>query len=735
MKLLPHRPTLRRNLHYIVAAFTLAPIAAIAQIGNQTGNLSWEKPIPRTFSEAGWLDTGIVSVGNWEGLAFRTRTGGQGLGGLPVDLKDVWDAEHSEATVIAMQKAGVTFAITNFYKTGVKSDHDDMETAKAFTALCHKHGIRVALYMGGTIFAEALAHDVPEAKNWAARDEYGQPIRYSPYRYVPDFGTPAFITYMKTVIRLAITEVHPDMLHFDNLSLSPPPNTAVSPEVNRRFHAFLHAKYSTPAQLKARFGFSDIEGMSVPTWKQVSNPLAINTIEDPVMEEWIDFRCQDLADYYRQIATYARTLDKNIVIELNPHGVFGENGAYLFGIDHPRLVEYGSIYSSEESNEAEVTSKDVLVSKIRSYKQARHLGETMYGYTGTGRANEALHTERLLMAESMAYNRNSIGDLSEPLDVETWPADVKQYVSYFHEQNAHYQKTHPVADVAVLRSFPSQAYNSGAPQLQSTLMEQVLIQYKIPFDIITDRDLTNLARYRTIILADQESLTDQAVQHIRDYVAQGGGLVATGMTSFYTQWHRRRKDLALADVFNVRTPGIRPSFGSGGGLSRGNILDHVPEYQENVFGKGRVVYLRAVVPAGKTSATADIPPVNQAYKHDLWELPENTAGLVKAVRYAYGSPFSVEFEKAPLTTTMELTDNADGSERTLHWLNYKLQTPKVAPAKVSIAIPAGKHVASIEALSPDREGSQSITFREENGRASFTLPELTVYNVAVLHLK
>jgi hypothetical protein len=709
-------------------------VIASGQQGGESGNLSWEKPIPRTFTEPDWLDSGLVSVGNWEGLAFRVRTGGQNLGGLPVDLDAIYEGEHTEATVIAMQKAGITFVMTNFYKTGIATDREDMETAKKFTALCHKHGIKVGLYIGGTIFAETLEHNVPEAKNWVSYDETGQPLHYTAYRYLPDFNNPAYVAYIKTVIHLAITEVHPDMLHFDNLSLSAPPNTAVTPEVNRRFRAFLHAKYTTPAQLKARFGFSDIGGISVPGWRGVSNPLAITPIEDPVIEEWIDFRCQDLADYYRQIAGYAHGLDKNVVVELNPHGVFGENGAYLFGIDHPRLVQYGSVYSSEESNEAEVIAKGVLVSKIRSYKMARHLNETVYSYTGTGRANEKLHSWRLLMAESMAYNRNSLGDLGEPGDVTTWPDDLKQYVHYYEEQNQHYRKTHPVADVAILRSFASTAYNSGGPQLQTTQMEQVLIQYKIPFDIISDRDLPQLSRYRAVILADQESLTSQAVQQIADYVAQGGGLVATGLTSFYTEWHRRRNDFALANVLQVHTEAIKPNFGSGGGLSHGDILAKAPDYQESVFGKGRTVYVKAVMPAGKTPATANIPPENAGYKHDLWALPENAAELVKAVRYANGVPFSVEFEKAPLTTTMELTDNENHSERVLHWINYQLETPLVAGSPVSVALPAQKHVASIEVISPDAP-VQIIPFKEVGDRVSFTLPQLIVYNAAIIHLQ
>lgn len=718
----------------LLAALFAGSTTLSAQIGTESGNPNWQKPILRSFPEEPWLDRGLVTVGNWEGLAFRTRTGGQGLGGLPVDLKEIWSAEHSEATVAAMEKAGVTFAVTNFYKTGLATDGDDMATAKKYIELCHKHHITVAVYIGGTIFAEALGRDVPGAKNWAAMDESGQPIRYAWYRYVPDFANPAFVAYMKTVVHKAITEAHPDMLHFDNLSLSPPPNTPVSAEVNRRFRLFLHAKYPTPAQLKARFGFANLNGFSVPTWKQIANPLALNPIDDPVIQEWIDFRCQDLADYYRQLATYARSLDPHVVLELNPHGVFGQNGAFLFGIDHPRLVPYGSMYASEESNEATVTPEGVLVSKIRSYKQARHLNETAITYTGEGRADPKLHSERLLMAESMAYNRNTIGDLSEPLDVEHWPDTIKQYVRYFHEQNAHYKSTHPVADVAVLRTFASQANNSGGPQLQSLLAEQTLIQNKIPFDIITDRDLPALSRYRAVILADQESLTDQAVQQIRDYVANGGGLIATGLTSYFTQWHRRRMDFALADVFGAHTMPLRPNFGSGGNLHREDPLSTTPEFVVHAFGKGRVAYLRTLIPAGKTSATADIPPTNGGYKHDVWGLPENAATLMAALRDTTPQPFTVEFEKAPLTTTMELTDNTAGTERALHWLNYQLANALVPGAKVSVAIPDGKRVMAIDVISPDA-APQTIPFKESNGRVHFTFPDLAVYNVAVMHLQ
>ncbi len=218
------RSTLFRSCAAVFTVFSLglSPFTH-AQVGNQAGQKLWDRPVPRTFTEPAWLGEGLAFVGNWEGLAFRTRTGGQSLGGLPVDLDEAYNREHSEEAVLNLKKAGINLIVLHFYKTGLTSDHDDIEVAKKFTALCHKNNIKVGLYIGGTIFAETVLRDLPEAKHWVSYDENGSPLRYahSPYRYLPDFNSPGYVTYMKTVIRIAITELHPDLIHFDNLSLCP----------------------------------------------------------------------------------------------------------------------------------------------------------------------------------------------------------------------------------------------------------------------------------------------------------------------------------------------------------------------------------------------------------------------------------------------------------------------------------------------------------------------------------
>jgi len=53
-------------------------------------------------------------------------------------------------------------------------------------------------------------------------------------------------------------------------------------------------------------------------------------------------------------------------------------------------------------------------------------------------------------------------------------------------------------------------------------MEQVLIQYKVPFDILFDEQLDGASRYAAIVLAGQESISDAQIRTLLKYVRGGG---------------------------------------------------------------------------------------------------------------------------------------------------------------------------------------------------------------------
>jgi type 1 glutamine amidotransferase len=90
----------------------------------------------------------------------------------------------------------------------------------------------------------------------------------------------------------------------------------------------------------------------------------------------------------------------------------------------------------------------------------------------------------------------------------------------------------------------------------------------LPLNLITERDLTpaTLAKYKVLVLANAACLSDEQVQTVRDYVANGGGLVATCETSMFDEIGRPRPDFTLGDVFGVsylgrpKAPDVRPTL-------------------------------------------------------------------------------------------------------------------------------------------------------------------------------
>ena len=86
---------------------------------------------------------------------------------------------------------------------------------------------------------------------------------------------------------------------------------------------------------------------------------------------------------------------------------------------------------------------------------------------------------------------------------------------------------------------------------------QALIEARIPFEMVHDQllDPAHLHQYKTLILPNLAALSDAQCRQVREYVAQGGSLIATYETSLYDEWGVRRKDFGLGDLFGVSFKG------------------------------------------------------------------------------------------------------------------------------------------------------------------------------------
>jgi hypothetical protein len=367
---------------------------------------------------------------------------------------------------------------------------------------------------------------------------------------------------------------------------------------------------------------------------------------------------------------------------------------------------------TEEGDPAGVTKDGILVSRIRSFKMTNTLHNTLFVAAG-GNGGAVLQ-----MAESLAFNRQCIGDVGGVLAGYDTPEAVRRYVQFFHKNFEHYRDVENIADVAVLHSFASMGFNNDRPAVSTMLFEQALIQSRVPFDVIFDDNLKDLSRYRVLVLADQECLDDAQMDLILKFVAGGGAVVATESTSLYNNWRERRRDFGLHDLLGVSAPpfhGIRE-----GEHFRGNAL------VRRQAGAGRVVYIPEIEPAIEK-------PLGARMTSQYWKLPLNSREIVDAVRWAVGN-FSIEVT-APNTVVAEPMRQGT-NKLLLHLLNYDVaRTPSVTNLDVKFRLPKNAAVSKVTLLSPDRAGAPELPHQVKDGAVNLTVPTLATYDLAVIELK
>ena len=693
------------KLNKSIAATTLFMLLTSTCFAQKTTE-KYTQMLPRPS----WIaDYPMVFVGNWDlKPLFRQR-----LGANPVWLDERYKQENTEARVKKFKEMGATMLMVNFYKGfGLNAEKEEIDNARKLAAWCKKYGLKVGAYIGATMAYETFLVEQPEAKNWTVPDFMGLPVTYGSqtFRKLVYFQHDGYKAYIKRVLKIAIEDLKVDLIHFDNSSIQGIPPVFYHPLAVEDFKNFLRDKY-TPEQLKQRLGFSNVDYVEPPVYTKTTR-----RIDDPLAQEWADFRCQQLADYYGEMEKYIRSLNPEVAVECNPHGLAGINTMWHQSVDFPRILAHTDFFWTE--GEQTGLTDGVLLSKIRTFKMARTLNNRVFTNTTEN---------KLKMAEAMAYNRQGMGMIGGLEEMEggrlgkeyDLPDDQKAYVRFFHTNFSYYRDVTGIADVAVLHSFASMTYNSDRPYQSTFLFEQSLIQGKVPFDIIFDAQLKDLHKYKVLVIADQECLTEEQLNLIRNFVNQGGGLVATEHTSLYTEWHLRKADFGLSDLFKVKAPEWHLR-------SKPEDILKIP-VQKNQIGKGRVVYIpevRAAVPK----------PTAVAMSGKYLKLPLNNQELIESVKWASNDNLSLHID-GPETIAMELYEKNDKSALLLHLVNYDYTKPAVQNIHIDVKIPVGKKVKQVMVLSPDNTSENMIPFKENSNRVTFTVPQLAVYDVVVVKLK
>jgi len=672
------------------------------------GSTFAEAPSP---SQGTWIENGLIDAGgSHEPYLFVVRRGGHSL-----DAREVYEREQSEETKRKLKGQGVEVFHTHLYKGfGMAAEKPEMEDTVQVAAIVHRLGMKIDTYIQwDSLMYETFFAEEPRAQNWIQCDAFGQPIMLEygyqqSFRYLPCFSNQEYIDYLKKVVRYAVVNVKTDFIHFDNFTMSAEPYSCHCPACKEGFRKYLRSKYSSTIR-KNRFGFENVDFVNPPLWNADNRPDKMRIVSDPVFQEWIDYRCQTMADALSQMAELVRSLNTEVVLEINYGGVVGYNSPWIRGTDAARLLCNTQVFWDESDLKPELLPDGRLITSIRTYKLARTYRNIVLSYISVSEA---------AMAECLAFNQ-TIGFAG----VNPLPEEVVKYIAFYQKHRDLYVGAEDLAPVAVLRSYPSITYNNADAGLSAILFEQALIQSRIPFRIICDEHLAELSQSncKVLILPNTECLSDEQAVHIREFVAKGGGVVATEQTGLYDAWRRSRVEPALHELL------IGQRLATRGGKSKtDSVVDEVVGRKQ--YGRGRAAYVPSIMFDGA------LPPDEPYFTvgPEFWKRPSNWKTLVDAVVWAGGElPMSVT---GPEYLAVNLLEQVEKKRRILHLVNYNVEkSPSIASITVRCAVPEGAIPSAVHYYSPEVADGKQLGFRVEKSQAVFTVPILNAYGAAVIH--
>jgi Hypothetical glycosyl hydrolase 6 len=296
------------------------------------------------------------------------------------------------------------------------------------------------------------------------------------------------------------------------------------------------------------------------------------------------------------------------------------------------------------------------------------------------------------------------------------------------------------------------------PHLDAVIgMAGLLRENHIPWGVVTNVNLEQLVHYRAVILSDIREMTPDQAARVREFVANGGVLYASGVTSLDPVSGANPR-LLLEDVLGVQFQGFLGTtctyLTPADAQLRAAILP-----QQNVTFRGKMVKV-AAQPGTEVLATITLPFVapeegnhfNRRFAQ-IWSDPPAlepgtdpgivvhrfgkgvaiwvaapvessdhvinrrlVAGLIR--RFVPG-PLAFELDAAPWVE-MTLMRQASANRLLASLLNLQNQTPPVpVAATVRVCAPEGKSIRALRRL----PGNDTVPFAMKGPFAEFRVPE------------
>jgi hypothetical protein len=628
-----------------------------------------------TRTRPSWLGPGLAFVGHWEPLVFRRRRGGQ-----RTNEDELYDREHSPEAIASVQGAGCSLVVTHYDKGfGPTAQAQDVAVARQWAVRLHEAGLKVGAYVRyDTLVLEALEDDVPSAPGWAAVTSYGThaAILFQPYRSAACPNSEEHLHYVEARIRAAVSDLGADLVHIDGFWMGHVSWACHCDRCVSGFRAFLAERHPTPEAAIRRFGHERLGAIRPPAFRDPDLELgAVTRVTDPVLQEWAAYRAAMSQRLAVRLAGTVREAAPHAAVAANSLMPIGYANGFYWGFELADIAPSFDALWTEDDHWPGMREDGVIISRIREFKMGRALGVAVFSYQRA----ESGRQLRLSIAQALAFNDGVIGMLGSPLLEEEPHHGLKRdLMAWVRDHAGTLAGNESAAEVALWRPTRSLALDVTATHRSVVLVEQVLIQGRVPFDVVLDADLADLSRYRLLVVPDAVCMSDEQAAAITTFVEAGGGLVATDRTSLYDEWYRQRPDLALRSVLgpdvllDAGDPWRAPSTSIAGGEA----------FSRFEAGHGRAAFVARIIterPPRYDGVYGELP---YRFPTEEWQLPTNAADILEAVSWAAGGPPAVEVD-GPAGVVVDVQRRADQGT-IIHLLDYELG--RDGPAAVDIRV-------------------------------------------------
>lgn len=480
----------------------------------------------------------------WEPIEHYRRTGGI-VGAVDTkspSMPQWYERLHSEEVVRLMSGLGINLACTHFFKGfGLAHEHAEQQRTAGLVKFAHRHGIKVLGYcQSRSIYHEQFLAEVPNAESWIQRDEKGQLRTWggAKFRWAPCILCGEFRDYMKRAIRVGLDEVKLDGFHFDNNYCQP----CYCKRCEAAFRAWM---------ARRRPDCRDV--------KQPPTEKAPERITDPVVQEWVRWRCESLAEYQADLKAHARRIKPDVILLGNPAYPRDPNSAYARSVWAPLLGQQLDLMFAENGNFPGIED-GALISQVRACKHAAVLGYRVVStvwkknkLTGLGLPDDEAAIA-LQIAESAANGALpgtnwALRPLGEGDRMRVERPDLKaalaKHLRFVRATESLRANAKPVRDIVVLHTFASTVFDNREAVALAQGAEEVLIRGGFVWDVVFGENIAQLSEFSMLVLAGQSHLSNAEADAIRAFVARGGALVLVGNNGCFNENGRERPRAAF----------------------------------------------------------------------------------------------------------------------------------------------------------------------------------------------